>query len=227
MPDREPGLAGAGRPLGEDELLLAQGLDVGVLRGIAGAHRPALAGRDLVEARPSGRRRLGARKEVALKRALLDRAIDIAEREGRAIADAVVEPFEHAAGLLGSVESALDHDPVAVGVRRHPKAALEMSEILVVVAEEETRETIVVEGQRDLGRFVDDPGRRGWRRLDLSSRCRAVRWPQTVLSLRSRRQRRLSAAASPKRLFEPARTIRTGTMSPTRWRSVSSCTACR
>ena len=56
--DGEPGLAGAGRALGEDELVLLERLDVGVLRGVAGAHRAALAGRDLVEG--GAARRLGA-----------------------------------------------------------------------------------------------------------------------------------------------------------------------
>ena len=40
--DGEPGLAGAGRPFGEDELVLLQELDVEVLGRVAGADGPRL-----------------------------------------------------------------------------------------------------------------------------------------------------------------------------------------
>ena len=40
--DREPGLAGAGRTLGEDELVLLEGAQIGVLRGVRARTGPRL-----------------------------------------------------------------------------------------------------------------------------------------------------------------------------------------
>ena len=77
--DRKPGLAGAGGPFGEDELVRLERLDIGVLRRVAGAHRSAPARGDLVEGGQARNRRLfGGGKEAALQRAFLDRAVHIA-----------------------------------------------------------------------------------------------------------------------------------------------------
>ena len=99
--DREPGLAGAGGSFGEDELMLLQRLDVIVLRGVAGPHRAALAGGDLVERRQAAGGRLGCREQGALQRAFLDGAVDVAGGQSAALAGALIQPFEHAAGDLG------------------------------------------------------------------------------------------------------------------------------
>ena len=139
----------------------SQRLDVGVLRGVAGPHRAALAGRDLVEDAAS-RRCLG-RKQHALEGALLDRAVDVAERQRRAVADALVQPLQHAPRLLGGLGRAFDDDAVAVDVGDDAEPALEMGEVLVVLAEHEAGEAVVLEGQGDLGRLLDARDE-SWRR---------------------------------------------------------------
>ena len=78
MADGEPGLAGAGRPLGEDEFVLLQRPQIEVLRGGAGLHGAALAGADLVEDEALVDGLLGEQR--GLKRALLDGAVDVAGR---------------------------------------------------------------------------------------------------------------------------------------------------
>ena len=154
VPDGEPGLAGAGRALGEDELVLPKGLEIGVLDGVAGANRAALARRDLLEA-GTPRRRLGGREERPLHGALLDGAVDVAERQGGAVADAFVQVLEHVPRLVGGARHALQHDVVAERVGGDAEAALEMGEVLVVMAENEARQAVVVEGEGDLGPLLD------------------------------------------------------------------------
>ncbi len=83
----EPGLAGPGRALGEDQLVGAQELDVGVLRRVARPHGPALAGGDLLEMRPVGLGRddLG-REQGRLRGGLTDGAVHVAENSVAALA---------------------------------------------------------------------------------------------------------------------------------------------
>src|SRR5690606_9050133 len=154
--DREPGLARAGRPLGEGQLVLLEGADIGVLRRVAGAHGPALAGRDLVEGGEAGGRfRLGLGKQAALEGAFLDGAVYVAGAEGRSLAGAIVEPLQHPPRQLRRLGRALDGHPVAVRDSRHVEASLQMGEVLVVLTENQTGEAIVVEGEADLGLFLD------------------------------------------------------------------------
>src|SRR5690606_4293907 len=132
--------------------------DIGVLRRVAGPHRAALAGRDLVEGGEAGSRprillRLG--KQAALEGALLDGPVHVPGPEGGAEPGAVVEPLEHAPRQLRGLGRALDGDPVAVGDGRHVEASLQMGEVLVVLTENKAGEAVVVEGEADLGLFLD------------------------------------------------------------------------
>ena len=61
----------------------------------------------------------------------------------------MIQRLEHRARLLaGLTRPAQDH-LVAIGVSLHAKLALDMREILVVMAEHQRGETVIVEGQRN------------------------------------------------------------------------------
>ena len=87
--DGEPGLAGAGGALGEDEFMALQRAQVEVLRGVAGAHGTAPARADLLEGDASGLGLPG--KQRALQGAFLDRAVDVAERDRLAKLDPAIQ----------------------------------------------------------------------------------------------------------------------------------------
>jgi hypothetical protein len=71
-----------------------------------------------------------------LERAFLDGAVNVAERQRIAVADALVERLEHAARLLGCVRRALHDDVVADRRRDDAEAPLEMRDVLIVEAED-------------------------------------------------------------------------------------------
>ena len=136
MADGEPGLARAGRPFGEDQFVTLQGAKIAVLRGVARAHRPAPACGDLVEARlVAGRLGSAGRKQHALQHALLDRAVDIAGCDRLAAFHAVVEDLKHVAGALAGVGCPLEGNLIAERVRDDAQAALDLGEMLIVLAE--------------------------------------------------------------------------------------------
>ena len=86
---------------------------------------------------------------------------------------------------------------VAVGVGDHAEPALEMGEVLVVLAEDEAREPVVVEGQRDLGGF-GDAGRAARWRVKRSTRRRLIVNASRLHSALARSG--VDAARSPNRL---------------------------
>ncbi len=149
--DREPGLAGAGRAFGEHQLVLAQRRQIAVLGGVARAHDAALAGLDLAERVAGGLELAGEQR--ALVGGLLDRAFDVAFVGRLAELGALVEQFEHAPRLLARLARAANDDLVAVGVGADAEPALDAGDVLVVVAEDDRGQTVVVEGEGDLGRF--------------------------------------------------------------------------
>ena len=121
MADGEPGLAGAGRPRREHQLMALQFAHIEILRRRPGAHRSLLARRNLLEGR--ARAAAFAGKEIALQGAFLDRAIDIAH--GRRMARARPRPqnLQHPPGVADRVRLALDDDMIAIGVERQRSAA--------------------------------------------------------------------------------------------------------
>src|SRR3954452_3671420 len=106
--------------------------------------------------------------------------------------------------------------------------ALEVRKVLVVVAEDEAREPVVLEGERDLGPLLDDSRRNRPRRPPLRSRRGAVRWPQVAVSHQAAAVTvRSGYASAPNKLFDPVRSIWTATTSPAARSQSSSCTAWR
>ena len=71
MADRQPGLAGAGRPFGEDEFVLLQRAQIEILGPLRARTRRCLRVRDLFED-GARRRRASLGKKRALQRAFLD-----------------------------------------------------------------------------------------------------------------------------------------------------------
>lgn len=94
-----------------------------------------------------------SRKEGALLRGLLDGAVDIAGRHHGSAADAVIEAFEHATGLLGRFGRAAHDDLIAVGMGHDAEPPFDMREILVVLTEDEAREPVVFESEPDFRGF--------------------------------------------------------------------------
>ena len=90
--DGQPGLAGASRAFREHKLVTFHGAQIEVLRRVARPHAPAPAGADLLE--NSASRLVFLRKQAALHRAFLDRAIDIAKTNRLAERDPRIEIFE-------------------------------------------------------------------------------------------------------------------------------------
>src|SRR5215207_7439828 len=213
MADRKPSLARSGRAFGDDEFVPPQGLDISVLRGVAGAHRAALARCDLVKG--AAPRRLLGREEHALKGALLDRPIDISGRQRRAVLDAPVEAFQDAARLFGGLRRHFDDDAVTIHVSDDAEPPLQMGDVLVVLAEDEAGPAIILKTQGNFGRLLDARMRMGRRTPPLPPRRNAIDRPQNLVSLHAVVVKSPSVACSPNRLFDPARTIRTGTVSPT------------
>ena len=146
--DREPGLAGAGRPGAEHQRVAAQRPDIGVLRRRARAHRP-LAQVDLLEALARARRI--EVEQRALRDGEPDRALDVAGDDLVAALEPVVQAFEHAARLLAGVARALDGDVVAARVGGDAEPPLDQREVLAVLAEQHRGQPVVVEGEHDLG----------------------------------------------------------------------------
>src|SRR3954465_5998213 len=106
--------------------------------------------------------------------------------------------------------------------------ALEVRKVLVVVAEDEARKPVVLEGERDLGPLLDDSHRDRPRRPPLRSRRGAVRWPHVAVSHQAPAvTARPGHASAPKRLFAPVRSICTATTSPAARSQSSTCTAWR
>jgi hypothetical protein len=149
--DGEPGLAGAGRPFGEDEFVMLEGAQIEILIDCAGAHGAALARAELLEHAATGLVVSG--EQIALNGAFLNGAVDIAQRQPLALPDAGIKIFEHAAGVLGRFRRTLDRHMVAVGVGDHAQTTLDLGEILVIFAENHRGEAIVIEGERDFRAF--------------------------------------------------------------------------
>ena len=151
MADGEPGLAGSRRSLGEDEFVLAQRGEIAILRGVAGAHDAAAARLDMAEA--VARRLEFAGKQRALIGGFLDHAFDVAFAGGLAELGAFVEQLENATRLLARFARPANDDLVAVGVRGDAETALDARDVLIVVAEDDRSQAVVVESERDLRRF--------------------------------------------------------------------------
>ena len=92
------------------------------------------------------------------QRALRDRepdgALDVAGDQLVAALEPLVERVEHAPRLLAGVARALERDVVAALLGDHAEPVLDQREVLVVLAEQQRGEAVVVEGERDLGRGV-------------------------------------------------------------------------
>ena len=158
--DREPRLAGAGGPFGEDQLVLLQRAQIDVLCGVARPHGAALARGDLLERRLLRARFGGGREQHALQQPFLDRAVDVAHRDRLAELDAIVERLQHVARALAGVGRALDRRLVAERVADDAEAALDAREVLVVLAEQRRGVPVVGERDRQLARLRAGQGRR-------------------------------------------------------------------
>ena len=91
------------------------------------------------------------RKQAALQDALLNRAVDVAETHRVAEFDLGIEVFENALSLFAGFRRPFERHVIAVGMRRNSEPALYLGDILVVLAEQQRSEAIVVEGQSELG----------------------------------------------------------------------------
>ena len=133
MGDCEPGLAGAGRPGGENKRVTLERAHVSVLRRSAGAHT-ALAQIDLVEA--LARRSRTEVEQRTLRNRQPDDGVDVALHHFVAAFEPLVERFEHAARLLGSLARALERDLIAPRRGGDAKAPFDQSEILPILPEQ-------------------------------------------------------------------------------------------
>src|SRR5690606_34669847 len=150
------------------QLITAQRAQIHVLRGVARADRTALARRDLFEGDP--RRRLAIVKKLALFAHLGDRALDVAGRDVLAAAQPRIKILKNPARAFRLFGLAFQHDMIAIGAGQHAEAPLKQGEMLVVKAKQAAREMIVIEGEHDLGVFVDPCGFRRWRGAYVRSR---------------------------------------------------------
>ena len=89
-------------------------------------------------------------------------ALDVALGELVAALDVLVEPLQHAAGLLAAAARAIDGDVIAALLGHHAEAALDQREILSVLPEQDGRQPVILEGEHDLrgGSFLGSCG--GW-----------------------------------------------------------------
>ena len=142
--------------------------DIGVLRGGARAHR-ALAQIDFLERRPRARRVVVEQR--ALRDRLPDGALDVAVAQVVAALDMLVEPLQHAAGLLAGAARTVDGDVIAALLRHHAEPALDQREVLSVLPEQDGSQPVVLEGEHGLrgGRFFGGGGGR-----DRGIRCAQV-----------------------------------------------------
>ena len=179
MADRKPGLAGAGRAFGEYQLIFAQGGQILVLRGAAGAHDAALARFDDAKAVLGG---VLAREEKPLIGALGDDALDIPFACRLTLFDTFVQHLEHAPRLLARLARAFDDDLVSVGVGRHAEPALDARDVLIVMAKDDRGGGVVGESDGDFGRFQFAKRRIDDRRSGGDTRWRRVLRLQIVFS---------------------------------------------
>ena len=121
--------------------------DIGVLRGGARAHR-TLAQIDFLERRPRARRVVVEQR--ALRDRLPDGALDVAGAQFVAALDVLVEPLQHAAGLLAGAARAVDGDVIAALLRHHAEPAFDQREVLSVLPEQDGSEPVVLEGEHGL-----------------------------------------------------------------------------
>ena len=148
MADRQPSLARASRPRGENQLETLQFADIKVLRRSPGAHCAFLAGRNLLERRARRRRLLG--KQVPLEGAFLDRSIDIAKGRGPAAPRPFAENLQHAARMARRLGGALDHHMIAIGGQDDIQPPLDPRQILVIMAKNHRSGAIVIQSQRQI-----------------------------------------------------------------------------
>src|SRR6185437_10645377 len=137
--DGEIGLAGAGGPQAEDELMLAQRTDIGGLIGAPRRDAP-LARADLIALAPercaAAARAVGGKADCGIDR----RAIDV-----EAALQAIVERAERRARNVGARGRAGDGDAVAARDNGDAELALDALEILIALAEELRQQRVVVE----------------------------------------------------------------------------------
>ena len=126
MRDREPGLARARGSLAEHQRVAHERADIRVLRGVAGAHR-ALAQIDFLKGGAAAARLVIEQR--ALRDRLSDGAFDVALRQIAAALEMLVEPFQHAAGLLAGAARAVDGDVVAALLGDDAEPALDQGEV--------------------------------------------------------------------------------------------------
>ena len=103
-------------------------------------------------------------KERALQRAFLYGAVHIAQRDGLPMPNALIKNFKHPPRLFAGLGGALDGDVIAIGDRRDFKASLDLGDVLVIEAEDQGGEAIVLEGEGDLAGVGVTLDARPWRR---------------------------------------------------------------
>ena len=165
MAHRQPGLARARRALGENEFVLFQKAQIEILRRVARPHHAALAGAHMLEDAARRLRSLVLGKQRALQRAFLDGAVHIAQGDGLPMPHALVENFEHSPRLFAGLGRALDDDVIAIGDRRDFQPSLDLGEVLVIEAEDQSSQAIVLEGEGDLAGVGVALDARPWRRF--------------------------------------------------------------
>jgi hypothetical protein len=122
-----------------------------VLRGVARAHDALPARLDLMK---WGFSAVGiAGKQRALQRHFRDCAIYIAEAGGLTDLGARIQHLQDPARILASFLRTLDDNLVAVRVGDDAKTPFDLGDVLVVMTKNDRRQTVVIEGQRNLGRF--------------------------------------------------------------------------
>ena len=83
-----------------------------------------------------------------------DRAFDVAETGGLPELGAGVKHFEDPPRVLGGFLRTLEDDLVAVHVGDHAEASLDLGDVLIVMAEDDRRQSVVIEGEREFGRLA-------------------------------------------------------------------------
>src|SRR5258705_3508074 len=153
MRHRKPGLASAGRPGAEYQLVALERADVGVLRGGARPHRP-VAQMDGLELGFGG---FGVELEQRpLRDPGADRALDIALRRIVPLRGLSIQRLQYPPRGVAAVARARDRDVIAAGIDDDAEPALDQREILAVRADQRGNGAVVVEVDDDLrfGRYL-------------------------------------------------------------------------
>ena len=94
--------------------------------------------------------------------------------------NALIKNFKHPPRLFAGLGGALDGDVIAIGDRRDFKASLDLGDVLVIEAEDQGGEAIVLEGEGDLAGVRVALDARPWRRRFTSGGGCRPQWLASV-----------------------------------------------